>query len=108
MVSRDVLAIERLRDDWDDVRVRTWATKDGEEMLYQDGILGHLLPIPAVLGELVTMRPSDLDGLVVFLGTVPVKTDGFVYADRYKMELQAPGARAPLTMTYDVQMEERA
>ena len=108
VVSRDVLSIETLRHHWDDVRVRTWATKDGQELLYQDGMLGHLLPIPAVLGELVALRPSDLDGLVVFLGTVPLLTDGFVYADRYTMELQTPGARTRLTMTYDVRMEEQA
>lgn len=103
IVGPDVILYESVRGAWDEIRLRSWAqVPEGEELLYQDGVLGHLLPLPAVLGEFLAMRPVELEGLVVFLGTVPLTTGRFVFADCYRMELQPPGGVVPLAMRYEV------
>lgn len=107
IVSREVLRVDALLSEWDAVQIRSWVTKDGVETPYQYGTLGELLSVRAMLGEVVPMRSSDLDGMVLFLGTVPLLTDGFLFGDSYRMELRHPGSLAALGMTYDVQVKEK-
>lgn len=68
---------------WDDIKISSWA--DGE--LYQAaGLAAIRLPsdlLPRVLGAL----PDGAD-LVVFCGTVPLRTGAFRYAAAWVMELR--------------------
>jgi hypothetical protein len=46
------------------------------------------------------------DGTAIFLGTVPLRTNGFVFADRYRIELHDPGSGRRLSYTYQTERTE--
>jgi Protein of unknown function (DUF2848) len=102
VVSRDVLPYEALERDWDELTLRSWAGDDP----YQQAQLGELLPVEEILARLGDLQPRGDGDTVVFLGTVPLGTDGFVYSDTFRVELVTP--EGPVGLTYSVHQREGA
>jgi 4-hydroxyphenylacetate 3-monooxygenase len=106
VVGRDVVPYETAAAAWDEIAL-TCRTADGA--VYQSGRAGALLPIPDVL-RLLDERNGGLprEGLVVFLGTLPLRTDGFVFSERYALEMALPGAGPRLQCDYSVSIAREA
>lgn len=85
-VGTDVFTYGDVRDRWDDLVVRSRV--EGE--LYQEARLEEILPIPRLLDALTEQVDVDQEGLVLFLGTVPLRTDEFVYGHTFHAELETP------------------
>lgn len=104
VVGRDVIPYEQAVEQWDEIALRC-RTADGS--VYQSGRAGELLPIPHLLAELEARLGRLPDGLVLFLGTVPLQTDGFVFSERYELDL-ALGDGPWLSCAYRVSLAEEA
>lgn len=69
LVARSVVALDMITD-WDALELQSWV--DEEDLPYQDGRVGELLPL-AQIEDAVAAAGSPLgEGDVLFLGTVPV------------------------------------
>jgi Protein of unknown function (DUF2848) len=102
VVSREVLPYEALEGGWDDLMLRSWA---GDEP-YQHAPLSELLPVDEILARLGALQPAGDGDTVVFLGTVPLDTDGFVFSDSFRVELGTP--EGPVGLSYSVHQREGA
>ena len=78
---------EDIHDHWDEIILRSYATKGGERVLYQEARLDALIDPDTLLG--LEGSKYRREGAVIFSGTIPT-TQGIVYADRFEMEMQDP------------------
>ena len=91
---------EEMKDHWDSIRLRSWQTVDGAEVLYQDGTLADILPVEVILKELEE-RVGGIDNCVIFSGTVPV-CDGFKYGTNFRSEMEDEALGRKLASDYNV------
>jgi len=102
ILSHSVWMYEELRDHWDKIEIRSWATKAGKKILYQESTLATILP-PEELIRLVQQKVrGSLEGIAIYSGTPPLKTDGIIFADRFEGELYDPILKRKLTLHYSI------
>lgn len=106
-VSDEVWPYEEVRQDWDRLLLRSWVRVDGEKVLYQEAPLGELLAVPDVLEALKRETREGADGTAIFLGTVPLRTQGFVFSDWFSVEMHDLSSKRSLSLTYRVDGEKR-
>jgi hypothetical protein len=106
-VSTEVWPYEEVRQEWDRIVARCWASVDGEEVLYQEAPLGVLMPVPEIVQALEQKTREKANGAAIFLGTVPLLTDGFVFSDRYRVELHDPASARRLGYAYQAKHTEK-
>lgn len=85
---------------WDELVIRSWATIDGERVLYQDSPVSALrTPRDLIRKQAVTdVLPA---GTLMFCGT-PGAIGGIRPATRFEMELRDPVLDRTLTHGYDI------
>lgn len=85
---------------WDELVIRSWATIDGERVLYQDSPISALrTPRDLIRKQVGTeMLPA---GTLMFCGT-PGAIGGIRPATRFEMELRDPVLDRSLTHGYDI------
>jgi len=105
-VSTEVWPYDEMRQQWDQITARSWASVNGEEKLYQEAPLEQLMPVPDIIQAFEQKNREKADGAAVFLGTVPLRTDGFVFSDRYRIELYDPTSARRLSYAYRVKRAE--
>ena len=90
---------EELAGHWDTLVLRSYATRQGERQLYQEGSVSSLRPPPELVerfagGGLAT-------GTVMFCGTVPAR-NGIHPAERFEIELHDPILGRTLSHRYEI------
>lgn len=87
---------------WDELIIRSWATIDGERVLYQDSSVSALrTPRDLIRRQTGTaMLPA---GTIMFCGT-PGAIGGIRPATRFEMELTDPVLNRSLTHSYDIEI----
>ena len=87
---------------WDELVIRSWATIDGERILYQDSSISTLrTPRDLIRKQTGTdMLPA---GTLMFCGT-PGAIGGIRPAARFEMELRDPVLNRSLTHGYDIEV----
>jgi hypothetical protein len=87
---------------WDELVIRSWATIDGERVLYQDSSVSTLrTPRDLITKHTGTgMLPA---GTLMFCGT-PGAIGGIRPATRFEMELKDPVLNRSLTHGYDIEV----
>jgi hypothetical protein len=85
---------------WDQVILRSWATIDGERVLYQEGTLSGMLPVTDLIqrGFGTATLP---DGCAMFCGTFAAK-GGIRPAARFDYEIQDPVLKRSISHGYDI------
>ena len=106
-VSTEVWPYEEVRRRWDEIIARSWASIDGEEVLYQEAVLEELMPVPEIMQDFEQETREKTNGAAVFLGTVPLRTEGFIFTDRYRIELYDPTSARRLSYSYRVERTEK-
>ncbi len=102
ILSHSLWMYEELGDHWDKIEIRSWATKAGKKILYQESTLATILP-PEELIRLVQQKVrGSLEGIAIYSGTPPLKTDGIIFADRFEGELYDPILKRKLTLHYSI------
>lgn len=102
VLSRELVPYDVAAGEWDAIRLKAWT--GAAQSPYQDGLAGALMTVPALLEELKVRCPVELEGLVLFLGTIPLESPGFVYSDRYALEMALPNGGPTLQVSYEVHM----
>jgi 4-hydroxyphenylacetate 3-monooxygenase len=97
-VATEVIPYDRARHEWP--RMSLVATADGTEM--QDGGTAGISQVAEIVAELERTGGSTEPGLALFLGTVPLSTPGFVFADMYEMKLGLGAGDASIEFSYGV------
>jgi hypothetical protein len=102
ILSHSLWMYEELRGHWDKIEIRSWATTAGKKILYQESTLATILP-PEELIRLVQQKVrGSLEGIAIYSGTPPLKTDGIIFADRFEGELYDPILKRKLTLHYSI------
>lgn len=107
-IGHDIWDYADVKDHWDDIKIRSYQTIDGKEVLYQDGTLADILPVDFMMNELKN-RIGSVKNSVIFSGTVPV-ADGFKYGENFRCEIEDEVLKRKLTLDYDIKViteEER-
>lgn len=103
IVSRTVWPFEEVAGRWDELCVRSFLSD--EDDAYQEGTLAELLaPLDLLARARALVAPER--PLVLFLGTVPLKTATFAYDRRFTAVLRDPFADRELRCTYEVALAE--
>lgn len=85
---------------WDQIILRSWATINGERVLYQEGTLSGMLPVAELIkkGFDSTTLP---DGTAMFGGTFAAK-GGIRPAQRFDYEIEDPVLKRKISHGYDI------
>jgi hypothetical protein len=90
---------------WDELVLRSWVkpTPTSELVLYQEAALATIIS-PSNLIDLVKSQLIDenLNGMVIFSGTVPLLTHETIYGAQFSAELFDPHYNRKLTCSYRV------
>jgi len=91
---------EEVKDHWEEIRLVSYQTIDGEEVMYQKGTLADILPVEAILKEL-NERVGDVKNSVIYSGTVPV-LNGFKYGSNFRCEMIDDKLNRKLEFNYNI------
>ncbi|GGE28341.1 hypothetical protein GCM10007276_01920 [Agaricicola taiwanensis] len=101
-VAGTVWPFEEVRDHWDQLILRSFATIDGRRELYQEGpVAGLLAPVDIIAG--FAAQGSLSDGTVMFGGTLGA-IGGIRPATRFEGELEDPVLGRSLRFGYDMKI----
>lgn len=100
VASRDVLAYDVAEPYWNALWLRSRAGEG--EPPYQDAALSELLPPADILAAYRDRGGGPLEGLVMFLGTVPTREGRFVFSDTFAGQLMSRSGESLLTCSYRV------
>lgn len=91
---------EEIREHFDQIELRSWQTVGGQEVSYQNGTLGDILPPETILNEL-RQRVGETGNSIIFSGTVPL-LGGFIYGNRFRCEMHDPILNRTLSLCYRI------
>lgn len=100
-VSPEVWRLDSVIDHWDELHMASYATVDGEEVLYQEG------PVTGLLHPVELLRRFGLDkaelapGQAMLCGTLPV-IGGLRPAQAFRLVLKDPVTGRELQHRYDI------
>jgi len=94
-LSKSVWRYRDVADVWDEIAMRSWAAPGPERDLYQSGALAQLLAPPDLLArlDLRSGLGSGLEGSVLLMGTLPLRSPEFIFSDYFACELETPDRR---------------
>ncbi|MGU3574967.1 DUF2848 domain-containing protein [Brucellaceae bacterium C25G] len=99
-VASTVWPFEEVKDHWDEMILRSYATIDGERVLYQEGsISGLLAPLDLIAGY---TNHGQLDDKTAMLGGTMPAIGGIRSATRFEGELEDPVLKRKISFSYDV------
>ncbi len=99
-VSRTAWLYDEVSDHWDSLILRSYATINGQRVLYQEGAVASLLP-PSELIQRYTEGGTLPDGTAMFGGTMPA-IGGIRSASRFEAEIVDPVLGRSMSFGYDV------
>lgn len=102
IISNTVWPLDEVEDHWDELVMESTAVRDGQSIAYQEGKLELILSPKALMDFVKTRIPGPLDNTIIYSGTVGMKTDGFVFGQRFQATLSDPALSRRLDLAYDV------
>jgi len=106
LISRHVWDLKEARKDWDEMILRSWVKDDkGMKILYQEAPLSKMMT-PEDLMAFVKNKMDDknLDGVVIYSGTIPILTEETNYNNYFEVELFNPKTGKKLGLTYGIKV----
>jgi len=86
--SPTVWRYDDVKDQWDDLTMRSWVEEGGQRVLYQEGKLQEILRPENIIEEVRSRITGDLNGTVIFSGTFPTISGELSYSSRFGVELE--------------------
>jgi hypothetical protein len=100
---------DEVRERADDLRLSSEVQRDGSWLPYQNGTMAELLPPETTIAKYEASSGERVrDGVAIFLGTVPLLTHGFVYAEGFRAVLEDAAAGESLRVEYAVDAPKTA
>src|ERR1700712_524729 len=92
--------LAEIEEHWDQIMLRSWATINGERVLYQQGALSGMLPVTDLIqrGFGTTNLP---DGCAMFCGTFAAM-GGIRPAARFDYQIEDPVLKRTISHGYDI------
>ncbi len=102
VLSSDVWDLDEVRENWDDLAIRSHVTRGARRTLYQEGRLRALLA-PDDLIRLVRERTSDaLEGVAIYSGTLAAVGGELICGERFEVEVADDRGGRALRLDYRV------
>ena len=101
MAADTVWLLDEVEDHFDQIRMRSYVTKDGERSLYQDGTLAEILAPAQQIALVEEFLGRKMEDEVIFSGTLPTK-DGMVYGEKFEYEMIDPVLDRRIAGGYDL------
>lgn len=100
-VSPTVWRYDDVKDHFDDLLLRAWATEDGEKKLYQDGGVTAMRPPEELIGLYLPGETALPAGMAMYCGTLAA-IGGIRPADRFDVEIEDPVLNRKISYGYSV------
>lgn len=103
VLCRELWNFKDVRKRWHRLVLRSWLGDGWRKKLYQEARLSTFLP-PEKLLTLTRshIRGATLKGMVLFLGTIPIKGSGFGFASTFTGELLDESSKRGLSFSYRI------
>ena len=103
VLSSVVWPYEEVKDVWDELVLRSWVEKGGQRILYQETKLASIMSAEDALFFVRSkLKDGDLEGMVIYSGTVPALGGEVIYGEGFEVELHNPRANDSLRCKYKV------
>jgi hypothetical protein len=103
VISAQLWPYRDVVDHWDELVLRSWVWEGHNRIAYQEATLAAMLHPNDLIALTTEVVNGGLEGLVLFSGTVPLLTGGFVFGGRFAAELFDPRRELSLHVDYAVQ-----
>ena len=100
-VSPTVWRYDDVKDHFDDLLLRAWATEDGEKKLYQEGGVTAMRPPEELIGLYLPGETALPAGMAMYCGTLAA-IGGIRPADRFDVEIEDPVLERKISYGYSV------
>ncbi len=102
IIGRQIWLLEDVADHWDDIILRSHVVKDGKEFLYQEATLGAIFSPSQLMDFVAEKTGTNLEGTILFSGTLSLKTDDFLYGEGFRAELIDDRLNRKLKLSYTI------
>lgn len=103
VLAKKVWRYSDVKGNWDDLVMRAWVEKDGQRRLYQEGELVTMLRPEEVIEKVKSHIIGDMQGMVIYAGTLPIIGGEFCFSLRFEFELIDEHARRAIRHAYSVE-----
>lgn len=105
VISSTLWSYEEVREVWDNLVLRSWVEKGGQKVLYQETKLLSIMSVEDIL-SFVRSKVSDgnLDGMVIYSGTVPALGGEVICGGGFEVELYNPQNNDSLWCRYKIRL----
>jgi hypothetical protein len=100
-VSPVVWRYDEVKDHFDDLLLRAWATESGEKKLYQEGGVTAMRPPEELISLFLPGETTLPSGMAMYCGTLAA-IGGIRPADRFDVEIEDPVLRRKISYGYSV------
>jgi len=98
-VSRELWAFDDIKDHWDSLVLRSYITRDGDRILYQEGSVTRMLGPEDLISRLTEGSTTLPVGTAMYCGTMPLQ-QAMGPATLFEMELEDPVRDRKLKHSY--------
>jgi Protein of unknown function (DUF2848) len=100
-LATDFWKLADLKEEWENIILRSYVTSNGEKCLYQEDTLKALLEVDVLLEKLDEFGEKELEHTVIFSGTVPTK-NGFIFGEKFEYEIEDPKLNRKIKHHYSI------
>ena len=102
ILSRNLWNYGDVKENWDQIQIRSWAIKDGQKSIYQESTLGSILPPEDIIGLVQQQLNDSIGGIALFSGTPPLLGGEIIFADHFEGELLDANVNRKITIQYHI------
>ncbi len=105
VISSIVWPYEEVKEVWDELVLRSWVEKGGQRILYQQAKLASIMSVDDIISFVRSqVVDGNLEGTVIYSGTVAALNDKIIYGDSFEVELHNPQTNDSLWCRYRVEL----
>jgi hypothetical protein len=105
ILAPEVWNYDEVQARWDKLLLRSWIGEGKKKSLYQRAPLGVFMPAQKLIRMAQNyVRDRNLEGMVLFLGTVPILGSGFGFSPTFSGELADSARQRKLSFSYRVRV----
>lgn len=102
-VSSALWSLDRIEAHWDEIEMKSWVIDEFGRHLYQSGNLSEFMK-PNELLQIIKERDYYREESLVFCGTLPLVTSGFIYGKGFRAELFDPILNRKIVLNYTIHL----
>lgn len=105
VISSVVWLYEEVKQVWDALVLRSWVERGGQRILYQQTKLASIMSAEDIISFVRSkVKDGDLDGTVIYSGTVSALGGKIIYGESFEVELHNSQTNDSLWCRYKVRL----